>query len=592
MGGVFGTPIEQTLERQTIETGTLLNGMIDFMVKNADLLDLYALASPKQCQKYIILTADTLHKQFKLIDLNPSNPDSSVFIQRTDKLTQSLSDVRKERCYQVAQFFVRILHIFASISLTIIDMDIPKSNEELEDFKRKEPRRINLASWNVEKPLPFFSRPQERRPVWRGGAIQETGRDQPYYQRREGYTILNKYLTRNTTTDAYDLEATGIRVPKESLLNNNIPTFIYTARRPRSNNNNSRRNRSITISAKLEIAAASPTEITLRLSILTPSEYDSEVYEATFRREIQYGDFKYNNQTLPQYIKKKFDKILDPTKYGNSSYSSYNRYGNTRRNSKRALPEDTDTSIPEYFRIRGIVSAVDRKPRVKAYCVARAIQLLSPTAYLKSNPNPTSATTSICDPKFVLLGEGSLPKMDDNLSTSTGLRALNLLFFNMITKTTISRSNSIRDQHTQFLNDMYLTYEEIAKNTARPSEKSELSKLINKSPPICAKKSGVLTISDQSVISKIKGYATQLYDRQNGHVKPAMDILRKLFIINGTSPIRIQKSVEEGGLARVEEIATEARELLINYYTGCETTYRGGVEYIRQEMEKTPPTIA
>ena len=182
--------------------------------------------------------------------------------------------------------------------------------------------------------------------------------------------------------------------------------------------------------------------------------------------------------------------------------------------------------------------------------------------------------------------------MDDNLSTSTGLRALNLLFFNMITKTTISRSNSIRDQHTQFLNDMYLTYEEIAKNTARPSEKSELSKLINKSPPICTKKSGVLTTTDPSVISKIKGYATQLYDRQNGHVKPAMDILRKLFIINGTSPIRIQKSVEEGGLARVEEIATEARELLINYYTGCETTYRVGVEYIRQEMEKTPPTVA
>ena len=590
MGGVFGTPIEQTLENKTIETGALLNGMIDFMVKNADLLDLYALASPKQCQKYIILTADTLHKQFKLIDLNPANPDSSVFIQRTDKLTQSLSDVRKERCYQVAQFFVRILHIFASISLTIIDMDIPKSNEELEDFKRKEPRRINLASWNVEKPLPLLSGAQgQRRPVWRGGAIQETGRDQPYYQRREGYTILNKYLTRNTTTDAYDLEGTGIRVPKESLINNNIPTFIYTARRPRSNNNNSRRNRSITISAKLEVAAASQTEITLRLIILTPSEYDSDVYEATFRREIQYGDFKYNNQTLPQYIKRKFDKILDPTKYGNSRYGN-SRYGNdTRRNSKRALPEDTNTSIPEYFRIRGIVSAVDRKPRVKAYCSARAIQLLSPTAY--RNPNPTSATISICDPKFVLLGEGSLPKMGDSLTTSTGLRALNLLFFDMITKTTVSRSNSIRDQHKKFLDDMYITYEEIAKNTARPPEKNELSKLINKSPPICAKKSGVLTTTNTGVISKIKNYATDLYDRQNGHVKPAMDILRKLFIINGTSPIKIQKSVEEGGIARVEEIAAEARELLINYYTGCETTYRSGVEYIREEMEKKPPTV-
>lgn len=587
MGNVFGAPVADTLEKQTIETGALLNNMIDFMVKNADLLDLYALASPRQCQKYIILTADTLHKQFKLIDLNPSNAESSVFIQRTDRLTQSLSDVRKERCYQVAQFFVRILHIFASISLTIIDMDIPKSNEELEEFKRKEPKRINLASWNVSKPLPFFSKPQEpRRQAWRGGAIQETGRDQPYYQRREGYTILNKYLTRNITADAYDLEGTGIRVPKESLINNNIPTFIYTARRPRSNNN-SRRNRSITISAKLEVVAASQTEITLRLSILTPSEYDSEVYEATFRREIQYGDFKYNNQTLPQYIKRKFDKILDPTKYGNSRYGN-SRYGNeTRRNSKRSLPEDTNTSIPEYFRIRGIVSAVDRKPRVKAYCVARAIQLLSPNAY--RSENPTSATTSICDPKFVLLGEGSLPKMDDSLSTSTGLRALNLLFFNMISKTAVSRSNSIRDQHKQFLDDMYITYEEIAKNTARPPEKNELSKLINKSP--CGKKSGVLTTTNTGVISTIKGYATNLYEKQRSHVKPAMDILRKLFIINGSAPIRIQKSVEEGGLVRVEEIASEARELLINYYTGCETEYRTGVEYIRKEMEKTPPTV-
>ena len=62
-----------------------------------------------------------------------------------------------------------------------------------------------------------------------------------------------------------------------------------------------------------------------------------------------------------------------------------------------------------------------------------------------------------------------------------------------------------------------------------------------------------------------------------------MNILRKLFVISDTKPILLQPAIEAGGLDAVEQVAKEARELLIEYYTDCELEYRRGVDYINEK---------
>ena len=104
------------------------------MVKESDLLDMYDLASEKSCQQYTILTAKSLEKYFKKIQLHPYKEDGKFYFQRLDvlsKLPGKYKEEQKLACYDLSRFYVRILHIFASISLTILDGEFPRSDDTL-----------------------------------------------------------------------------------------------------------------------------------------------------------------------------------------------------------------------------------------------------------------------------------------------------------------------------------------------------------------------------------------------------------------------------------------------------------------------------
>jgi hypothetical protein len=47
-----------------------------------------------------------------------------------------------------------------------------------------------------------------------------------------------------------------------------------------------------------------------------------------------------------------------------------------------------------------------------------------------------------------------------------------------------------------------------------------------------------------------------------------------------------------GGLEAVNRVATDARELLITYYTDCEDTYKKGVILIQEQERGKRPVVA
>jgi hypothetical protein len=67
-------------------------------------------------------------------------------------------------------------------------------------------------------------------------------------------------------------------------------------------------------------------------------------------------------------------------------------------------------------------------------------------------------------------------------------------------------------------------------------------------------------------------------------------ILSRLFNVekskDGFMRIRIHPSVLDGGFPVLERIAAGTREVLMQYYVGCEKTYRNGVDVIAKAAKK------
>ena len=77
MGGAIsalsGTP-------NSNEVNTMLNVILREMFQRADLVDLYSLADPDKCSKYLVVAADAMKQLFKRINLEPRIGNSPSFL--------------------------------------------------------------------------------------------------------------------------------------------------------------------------------------------------------------------------------------------------------------------------------------------------------------------------------------------------------------------------------------------------------------------------------------------------------------------------------------------------------------------------------
>jgi len=91
--------------------------------------------------------------------------------------------------------------------------------------------------------------------------------------------------------------------------------------------------------------------------------------------------------------------------------------------------------------------------------------------------------------------------------------------------------------------------------------------------------------------NRIRSLALELISRQKQHYTSVMGLIYRLFDGNKVKAglFEINPSIMAGGLEAVNRVATDARELLITYYTDCEATYKKGVILIQeQERGKVP----
>ena len=582
MGSGYSFPSRETLSAESIKTSNVLDKIMSFMLANTNILDMYALASPTECRKYALFTAKTMENFFKEINLHPlKGEDGKFYFQRLDtiqKLPDEFYKEQKGNCLEIAYFFIRILQIFAALSLSVMDMEIPRYNSDLDK------REIRIGQ--VVKPtdvlaVPFFKPKQpltqgSPRGLFFGGGISRfnpRGYQEPMYSRYQqpsarmyirdpNYAILNRYLIAENSTyfQFYDgRDATGVYLNLDG-------SNLYISFKGKKDDG-----KSVEVRARLNMRVdqrqeESKYEISLSPIKITGIELNiREIAPVTFTSSVG-ADPKYINQTIPQYLRNIMRKIL-----GKESDVE----------KRKGIPTDV---LPE-FKLPDILSSLSSKPPIKAYCVARAMQLLSPESLYGDN---RKGKTQICNSGFKLLGR-NLPGADKPITSSKGILTLNLLFYSMLRNNLPSVSEEVEPKYRAFLQEIRSVFSEDAE--IKPIEtaqdiKKVIEGIVDKIPTtLCAKSKGPMYTTDLQVIRQLRSYAGRLLSRQLQHTSNVMNILKRLFVLSSNDPILIQPSVQANGMDEVERIASLTRDLLTAYYTDCEVIYKEGVEYATGKKE-------
>lgn len=302
------------------------------MFSRADLVDIYSLADPNRCAKYIVVAADALETLFVKIRLDPAaTKEGTLYFQSVDGLTKGTSlaalgaqDKKKIYCKQVAFFFIRIFQVFAALTLTMLDSELPAvdPSDTLPEETRGQRRPTFID------PRTFLGVTQAAKQ--RGGRFTYTSGTNPiqdsFYIQTAPYNILNDYLQypRDLTSQApLQFERDGsLRVSQTSLYQF-IPGII--------------RIESPTIQPVVlySIDRNGPKEIVanmtfkeegsekLRVTISNIQERGGKksmnTIEGTFRYDRNYSEWIYEdkkfpeayNRSLPTFLKAVFNFVAD-----------------------------------------------------------------------------------------------------------------------------------------------------------------------------------------------------------------------------------------------------------------------------------------
>jgi len=282
--------------------------------------------------------------------------------------------------------------------------------------------------------------------------------------------------------------------------------------------------------------------------------------------------------TIPAYIETVFQNIIKQNKAGNINGVSYTRQGLPK-------PYDSD-NIPQDLRIKELWNALAKDPPIKSYCVARAIQLLSVDAI--RGKMTKQAFSSACMLNFAYQKDGSVPAQEGKLSDVAGLHAMATLFWTDLE----TKMPKIQDQekYTNFLKFMKMNLQNFKSMEATPVPE-KMSAIIEKGPEVCSTSEGARLLLPQNVTGRLQSVVQALLQQQRNHINAGMQVIQLLFDMNSIvnrKQFAINPEVLRGGMPEVNRISAIARNLLMNYYSGCESTYRDGLKILYQADQQRP----
>jgi hypothetical protein len=197
MGGTASFPTNTDMPQ-------VLNFILQEMFRRTDLADIYSLADPDRCKRYVIVATDALESLFIKMRVQPNRArDGTLYFQSIDGILKSMPpDIRakqREYCVELAFFFIRIFQIFGALFLSMYDSRLPITDPS-DDIQRDAIQK-GVAFLNPKDFL-GFSNPPPSQSSWfgTGGDLSERY-DGSFFIKDDTspYYILNSHMSRPKT---------------------------------------------------------------------------------------------------------------------------------------------------------------------------------------------------------------------------------------------------------------------------------------------------------------------------------------------------------------------------------------------------------
>ena len=199
------------------EVKTILNKILNEMMRRADLRDLYSLADPSQCSKYIVVGAKALDKLFTEMQLDiRKGEDGKILFQKIDKIKKmsEFKDQQMQMCRLLAFFFVRIFRIYGALTLSIMDSELPIAD----------PQNTKSGVPYMDTGVPYLRGFPQKKTTWWGGQLTN-----PSLSDAAGlYKMLNGVLNPSNEDDYLYFPNSSMRIQKNQLFNEDNTTKVFT----------------------------------------------------------------------------------------------------------------------------------------------------------------------------------------------------------------------------------------------------------------------------------------------------------------------------------------------------------------------------
>jgi hypothetical protein len=286
-----------------------------------------------------------------------------------------------------------------------------------------------------------------------------------------------------------------------------------------------------------------------------------------------------NDLSIPEYLERIFTEVKS------DSYADTIKGFKTRDG--LIIPYDSE-QIPPELKVKKLWQAMAKDPPVKSHCVARAVQLLSLDA-IKGNLK--DARSSICRFSFKYQVDGSLPTPGKPVIEESGIYALSLLFFEGLNK----NSPKIIDEaayknylkYLKYLFEHYPNIDMIKDEKVEPGKvpspdaiPRRLDEIREKSLKMCKSYPNEILSLPPNLAGNLRSVTTNLFSQQRAHFQKALTIIFSIFDRNSVErerKLKFNPRIIAGGMPEIDRISNETRILLLEYYKGCELTYRDGL---------------
>jgi hypothetical protein len=601
MGAGQSIPSQLTLPKVTEltkEPRFIMNKILNYMLKELSIRDIYSLSNPNECKRYVLVLANNIYKRFYELGISVYKGKRDVLLFRSVKdlaTNPSESDKVEQQglCLILAYFYVRIFQIYGAIALSLMD-------------------DINIISDKVS----YLDTTSDTSRLRTPGSYQQyiTSGGGKIHSSHAFY-FLNEYLEDDYSTTygwktKYESDSNKAQIFFNSLSSTNYFTignfsgtkpyaklpitsttdtgifgttgFIFSTitifKKPGDTGTTIKVPDSVLKDKKFIIdKSKSPTGTSGKITYLikkTPSALTSESV-------TEYMNYVLNN--IVSYLQ---------TIVKDSEINTY-AYNSGKTTDSYFLTEEKERDIPESLRLNRLLFALKQKPL--GHCVARGLQLL------KSVPLAgEDGISNICKAKFIETKDGftrsGIPEPGSSLKTSPGMFALAQLFYDTVQKGSpkLGVSEQSLQQFKEFANKMSILF-----GSETPTDyvlvQQGLDSISNKrDSKLCEGRRDTEIRVPAGKVGDVYKYVNLMFKKHVEHSAKAMQIFNMLFNIKkdkSTEQILIgfNDNILKVGIPEINRISIIARKYLIDYYSECETLYLNGVKEV---LKSVPATAA